>query len=208
MNDNHNNENDAATPEAASAVTPDYDARAIRISRFLSKHLRHQPEKIGLTLQPGGWVNVDDLLRACAQNHLRVTRAELDRMVAANNKQRFSFDPTGTKIRANQGHSVPVDLGLTPQTPPDLLYHGTGHTTAAQIAREGLRKMRRHHVHLSAETVTATQVGARHGRPVVFAVDARRMSDAGYLFYRSENGVWLSDEVPAEFLSIADDGKA
>lgn len=178
------------------------DARLIKISKYLSKHLRHDPAGLGLTLTPGGWVGVDALLAACAARRFFVTRAELEEVVAQNNKQRFSFDATGTLIRANQGHSVEVDLQLEPVVPPALLYHGTGHQTADIIGRIGLEKMRRHHVHLSADLETARAVGARHGRPIIFKVDAAAMAQAGHLFYRSENGVWLTDTVPPEFLCL------
>ncbi len=178
------------------------ETRLVRISKFLSKHLRHDPEGLGLTLAPGGWVGVDDLLAACARHRFGLSRAELEEVVAQNSKQRFSFDSTGTLLRANQGHSVDVDLQLEPATPPNILYHGTGHQTADVIARTGLDKMRRHHVHLSADVGTARAVGARHGRPVIFAVDASAMSQAGRLFYRSDNGVWLTDAVPPTFLSL------
>ncbi len=176
------------------------ETRLIKVSKFLSKHLRHDPEGLGLTLPLGGWVGVGDLLAACARRRFEVSRAELDEVVTKNSKQRFLFDPTGTLIRANQGHSVEVDLQLAPSAPPDLLYHGTGHQTAPLIAEIGLEKMRRHHVHLSAETETARAVGSRHGRPVIFTVLAAQMAEAGHLFYRSDNGVWLTDRVPPEFL--------
>ena len=176
------------------------EERLVRISKYLSKHLRHQPERLGLALEPGGWVAVNDLLAACTRQRLPLSRAELDEVVAGNNKQRFSFDPTGTKIRANQGHSVEVDLQLEPAVPPDVLYHGTGHRAAPIIEQEGLRRMNRHHVHLSRDVETARNVGARHGRPVVFVIDAARMRRDGYIFYCSENGVWLVDEVPPEYL--------
>ncbi|MGV3724362.1 MAG: RNA 2'-phosphotransferase, partial [Actinomycetota bacterium] len=116
----------------------------VRISKFLSKHLRHDPAGLGLELEEGGWVQVDDLLQGCARKRFPVTLAQLQEVVAGNDKQRFSFDETGARIRANQGHSVEVDLALDPATPPDTLYHGTGHNTAETVEREGLRKMRRH----------------------------------------------------------------
>jgi putative RNA 2'-phosphotransferase len=176
------------------------DARLIKISKYLSKHQRHQPERLELALRPGGWVPVADLLAACARHTFPLSRVELDEVVARNNKRRFSFDSTGNLIRANQGHSVAVDLQLEPVEPPAVLYHGTGHGTTETIAREGLRKMARHHVHLSGDRETARAVGARHGRPVVFAVDAAAMRHGGHLFYRSDNGVWLVDYVPPEYL--------
>jgi len=180
------------------------EARLVRISKYLSKHLRHQPERLGLTLAPGGWAPVDLLLRACAAHSFPITRAELDEVVARNNKSRFAFDPTGTLIRANQGHSVEVDLQLEPVEPPDALYHGTGHGAVAVIQREGLQRMARHHVHLSDDVATATAVGARHGRPVVFRVDAAAMRRDGHTFYRSANGVWLTDHIPPRYLRHAD----
>jgi putative RNA 2'-phosphotransferase len=177
------------------------DETLVKISKYLSRHLRHQPQALGLTLQPGGWVEVEELLAACARNRFFISRTQLDAVVAGNDKQRFSFDETGTRIRANQGHSVEVDLALTPQTPPAILYHGAGSVEA--IRREGLLKLRRHHVHLSADQETARRVGARHGKPHLFVVDTQAMQAAGHLFYCSENGVWLTDHVPATFLRDA-----
>ncbi len=174
--------------------------RLVKISKYLSKHLRHQPERLGLELAPGGWVRVDDLLAALARNNFPVTREQLEAVVAGNDKQRFAFDPTGTLIRANQGHSTPVDLRLEPATPPALLYHGTASDNVEPIRRTGLLKMARHHVHLSIDVPTATKVGARHGKPVVFEVDAAAMHAAGYTFSVSANGVWLTDAVPPEYL--------
>ena len=176
------------------------DIRLVKISKFLSKHLRHDPEGLGLMLAPGGWVPVDSLLAACARRRMPITHAELEEVVRRNSKQRFSFSANGTQIRANQGHSVEVDLQLAPATPPDVLYHGTGHQTAPIIAQDGLQKMGRNHVHLSRDADTARAVGARHGRPVIFQVDAAAMFDFGYVFYCSDNGVWLTEGVPPTYL--------
>jgi putative RNA 2'-phosphotransferase len=176
------------------------ERQRIRTSRFLSKHLRHDPAGIGLTLEDGGWVTVEDLLDGFGKAGRPITRAELEEVVTASDKQRFAFDKTGMRIRANQGHSVDVDLQLAPVEPPAVLFHGTGEATVPTILADGLRKMRRHHVHLSADVATGTRVGARHGRPVVFAVDAAGMARAGHLFFVSANGVWLTDGVPPEFL--------
>ncbi len=184
------------------------DERLVKISKYLSRHLRHQPERIGLTLGPGGWVGVEDLLAACAAHGMRLSRAELEQVVAGNNKQRFAFDETGERLRASQGHSVDVDLGLDPATPPEVLYHGTGQGTAEAIRKGGLHRMSRHHVHLSQDRETARAVGARHGRPVVFTVDAGAMHRAGLAFHCSANGVWLTDHVPAHFLHGDTDGSA
>ena len=176
--------------------------RLVKISKYLSKHLRHQPEHLGLSLGAGGWVSVEELLTACAQHQFPISGEELAEVVATSDKKRFSFDPTGTLIRANQGHSVEVDLQLEPQVPPEILYHGTGDRAVDLILQSGLHKMSRHHVHLSQDVETARKVGARHGRPVVFAIDAAAMHQAGYLFFCSENGVWLVDHIPSEYLMI------
>ena len=175
----------------------------VRRSKLLSKTLRHQPSLAGLTLGPGGWVAVDDLLRGLSERAgVTITRAELDELVANNNKQRFAYDETGTRIRASQGHSVEVDLELPETPPPETLYHGTGARTVNAIQREGLRKMRRHHVHLSADYGTALTVGARHGAPVVFEVAAAAMTRDGVPFYLSDNHVWLVEAVPPRYLTL------
>ncbi len=178
------------------------DARKVTISKYLSKVLRHTPEALGLTLAEGGWVKVDDLLDAAAKHQFVITRAELDEVVASSDKQRFAFDPSGTQIRANQGHSTPVDLQLEPLVPPESLYHGTGQKSVAAIQREGVQKRDRHDVHLSLDTETAYTVGARHGVPVIFRIDAASMHRDGYLFYCSANGVWLTDHVPPDYLTL------
>jgi putative RNA 2'-phosphotransferase len=176
--------------------------RQTKISKYLSKHLRHTPERLGLTLAPGGWVDVDELLSACAAHQFPLSRAELENVVASSDKQRFSFDEAKTRIRANQGHSIEVDLQLEPQTPPDVLYHGTGEQSVPAILQSGLLKMLRHHVHLSKDVETARRVGMRHGRPVILAIDTVAMQQAGFTFYCSDNGVWLVDQVPALYLSV------
>lgn len=177
------------------------EQQLIRLSKTLSYHLRHRPDELGLTLEAGGWVSVDDLLVALARRGRPVTRAELEEMVAWNPKRRFAFDESGARIRASQGHSVEVDLQLEPADPPATLYHGTGAGAVEAIMREGLKKLRRHHVHLSTDEATARAVGSRHGRPAVLVVDAAAMAAAGHHFYRSANGVWLVDAVPPEFLA-------
>jgi len=176
------------------------NSRLVKISKYLSKHLRHKPEEIGITLVEGGWTSVDELLAACQKHGFSITRDQLGEVVAKNDKKRFSFDSTGTLIRANQGHSVEVDLQLTPTLPPDVLYHGTGANSVESILQKGLCKMSRHHVHLSTDITTAKKVGLRHGLPVVFAVNAKVMHKDGYEFYCSENGVWLVDQVPSKYL--------
>ena len=171
----------------------------IRLSKRISRVLRHAPEAAGLTLDPQGWVPVADLLAA-----LRVSRDQLDAVVAGNDKQRFAVvrGPDGVeRIRANQGHSIPIELGLTPLDPPEQLYHGTSLAALPSIRATGLNRGGRHHVHLSPDTDTAHRVGARRGGPVVIlAVDTAAMARDGHVFYRSDNGVWLTDSVPPQYL--------
>ena len=174
----------------------------VRVSKRLSYVLRHRPDSVGLALDPAGWVEVGRLLGALAAHGTVLSREELEHVVATNDKRRFAFDESGRRVRASQGHSVPVDLELIPATPPGTLYHGTGDGAVAAIQREGLRRMRRHHVHLSADVATALRVGRRHGRPAVFAVDAAAMAGDGCVFFRSENGVWLVDAVPSAYLRV------
>ena len=178
----------------------------VRTSKRLSYVLRHRPVSIGITLDDAGWVDVDVLLAALAAHGPEVTRAELDHVVATNDKRRFAFDRTGTRIRASQGHSVAVELGYAPETPPPVLFHGTVEAALAGILAEGLRPGRRHAVHLSADVATARTVGARRGRPVVLRVDAAALADAGTVFTRSANGVWLVPAVPPGFLVLHDAG--
>ncbi|MEB3283592.1 MAG: RNA 2'-phosphotransferase [Lyngbya sp.] len=175
--------------------------RLVKVSKYLSKHLRHQPERLGLKLAAGGWVNIEELLAACQQHQFPLTRGELEEVVIKNDKQRFSFDETKTRIRANQGHTIEVDLQLKPRIPPDILYHGTGEGTVEAILEYGLLKMFRHHVHLSTDIATAKAVGMRKGRPVIFQVNAAEMSQEGFTFYCSDNGVWLVEQVPAKYLT-------
>ncbi|MFC4464806.1 RNA 2'-phosphotransferase [Streptomyces xiangluensis] len=174
------------------------ERRTVKVSKYLSKHLRHQPELIGLTLDEGGWVEIETLMAATAAHGFRFTRAELDHVVATNDKRRFAIE--GTRIRASQGHSIEVDLGLAPATPPAYLYHGTVERNLDAIRAEGLRPMNRHDVHLSADRETATRVGARRGRPVVLSVDAAAMHRDGRVFRVSANDVWLTASVPQRYL--------
>ncbi|OLR94235.1 RNA 2'-phosphotransferase [Actinokineospora bangkokensis] len=173
------------------------DKQITRRSKRLAKALRHDPAGVGLELDPAGWVPVADVLRA-----LGLDRATLDEVVATNNKKRFEYDPDGLRIRASQGHTVPVDLGLTPTAPPDVLFHGTVAAALGAIAVEGIRPMSRHHVHLSPTRDTATAVGARRGKPVVLEVRAAAMAAEGHQFFRTANGVWLTDEVPPRYFDL------
>lgn len=175
----------------------------MRVSRFLALVLRHDPGRIGLELDGGGWADVDALLAAAPRHGLVLDREELEAVVADNPKHRFTLDRERNRIRANQGHSLDVDLGLEPVEPPPVLFHGTSRAVLPAILAEGLRPMSRRHVHLSADVDTALAVGRRHGPPVVLTVDAAAMARAGHPFWRSVNGVWLTDRVPSEFLSDA-----
>jgi putative RNA 2'-phosphotransferase len=178
------------------------EKRLTKISKFLSLILRHKPQTIGLTLDENGWANVDELLAACAKKGNAFTRADLEEVVATNDKKRFSFDETQTKIRANQGHSLKLEIEFEEKPPPKVLYHGTTERNVSAILENGLQKMQRHHVHLSADTETARKVGARYGKPVILEIDTAAMIAEGYKFYVSENSVWLADEVPAKFLRV------
>lgn len=172
------------------------------ISKFLSYVLRHKPEAIDLTLDDQGWADVGFLLVKAEKKGKKITMEELAYVVANNAKQRFSFNEDQTKIRANQGHSIQVDLALQPVVPPSLLYHGTVAKFLDSIKENGLQKMNRQHVHLSPDIETALNVGSRRGKPLILTIHAKEMHDAGYLFYLSKNGVWLTDQVPARFIKV------
>ena len=174
----------------------------IKISRFLSYHLRHAPEKLGLELEPGGWISTEKLLKACQNTKFTLTFSDLETVVKDNDKQRFSFNEAKTKIRANQGHSVNIDLQLEPLIPPAILYHGTHQKVVKTILKEGLKKMARHHVHLFERKETALKVGSRRGKPVIFVIKAQQMSEDGCIFYCSDNGVWLVDYIDPKYLTI------
>ena len=151
------------------------EKRSIGVSKNLAKYLRHAPQELGLTLEPGGWVSVDELLVAADKNGFPISYDELVDCVETNDKQRLAFDETGDRIRANQGHSVEVDLQLEEREPPEFLYHGTVERFLPSILKEGLVRGKRHHVHLSKDVETARKVGARRGKPVILTVDAGRM---------------------------------
>jgi putative RNA 2'-phosphotransferase len=171
-------------------------------SKFLSLVLRHQPETIGLVLDGSGWADVEELLQRAAEHGRPLTRELLEQIVAENDKQRFILSDDGQRIRGNQGHSVKIDLALTPVEPPATLYHGTATRFIDSIRATGLHSGSRQHVHLSADEVTATKVGQRHGKPVILLIHAAAMHAAGHAFYLSANGVWLTDRVPAEFIDF------
>lgn len=180
----------------------------VRLSKFLSLVLRHEPHKAGLTLDAAGWVEVDALLRGCTAAGKEITRAQLETIVAESDKQRFAFSEDRKRIRANQGHSIEVELEYAPAEPPEVLYHGTADRFLESIRAQGLLKGRRHHVHLSAERGVALEVGRRHGRPVVIVVAAATMGRAGHVFFRSANGVWLTERVPVEFMRVEESNPA
>lgn len=173
-----------------------------KISKFLSYILRHDPASIGLTLDKQGWAQIDQLLRGAAKHGKRLSIAQLHEVVTTNDKQRFSISEDGLRIRANQGHSISVDLALEAVEPPATLYHGTTVNYLDAIFANGLKPQSRHHVHLSKDTDTALKVGRRHGKPAILVVDAQRMYHDGHIFFCSDNGVWLTDTVPANYLTI------
>ena len=166
-------------------------------SKFLSYLLRHKPEALQLTMDPQGWVSIDQII---ANSEQPVSREQIQEIVQTNTKQRFAISADGQNIRANQGHSVSIDLGLPTCQPPEVLFHGTAETNLPAIRAEGLSRQSRHHVHLSPDPDTARQVGVRHGKPVVLIVEAAQMHAQGHSFLLSDNGVWLCDHVPSAFL--------
>lgn len=170
------------------------------VSKFIALILRHKPETIGITLDEHGWANVGELISGIAEQQ-PFTMEMLEEIVRTDNKQRYSFNRDKTLIRANQGHSIPVDVELVEKTPPEILYHGTGLKYTDSINRQGLIPKSRLYVHLSPDYDTAVKVGQRHGKPVVYQVNSRKMSADGYKFYLSVNGVWLTKKVPQEYLT-------
>lgn len=171
-----------------------------KLSKFMSLVLRHSPETIGLTLDENGWARTSELIKKMTEHGKQIDRETLEHIVATNNKKRFAFSEGGKRIRANQGHSLSVDLGYTEQQPPEKLYHGTSQNNIEAIFSTGIQKMNRHHVHLSADKTTARTVGTRHGEPVVLTIDSQSMVNENYSFFCSENCVWLVDEVPVRFI--------
>ena len=180
-------------------------ADAVRTSKFLSLVLRHDPAKIDITLDDAGWVDVGALLAAAARHGTNITRGQLDAVVAGSDKQRFALSDDGGRIRANQGHSVAVDLGYAPAIPPAVLYHGTPEAFLPAIRADGLRKMARHHVHLSADSAVTLQAGGRRGRAVLLTIRAADLAAAGSTFYVTPNAVWLVEAVPPAYIRFPDD---
>jgi putative RNA 2'-phosphotransferase len=178
------------------------EKETIRMSKFLSLILRHEPQRVGLNLDSAGWVSVEELLQGMSTNGVELTVEDLKHVVANNDKKRFAFSADGKLIPASQGHSVEVDLEYAPQTPPEFLYHGTPERFIESIRATGLNKRQRHHVHLSVDPGTASKVGERRGRPVILKIRAGQMHRAGHIFYRSANNVWLVDSVPPDFIDF------
>ncbi|MBY6159425.1 RNA 2'-phosphotransferase [Mameliella alba] len=174
-----------------------------RESRFLSLVLRHKPEEIGLKLDSAGWVEIDHLLRALKRSGRRLSREDLEKIVAENDKRRFTISNDGCRIRAAQGHSVDVDLELPAAQPPIVLYHGTSRDNLDAIFRMGIVPGRRRQVHLSPDAEIALTVGRRHGKPVVLQIAAVSMASEGHTFHLADNGVWLTDTVPPKFVGFA-----
>lgn len=177
------------------------DQQVKRLSKFLSLILRHKPETVDLSLDQNGWAATEELLDKINKKRFSVSFEELRFVVENNDKQRFSFSSDFSRIRANQGHSLKVDLDLPQKTPPEILYHGTAEKNLASIRKTGINKGSRHHVHLSVDTPTAENVGMRYGKPVVLEIKAREMHEQGMRFYESNNGVWLTDHIPTEFIA-------
>ncbi len=169
------------------------------ISKFISLILRHKPETIGIELDEHGWADVAELLEGVSRTH-PINMEDLERIVAEDDKQRYSFNDDKTLIRANQGHSIPVDVELKTVVPPEILYHGTGEKYVSSINKTGLIPKSRLYVHLSGDMETAKKVGQRHGNPVIYIVKSAKMQDDGFAFYRSVNSVWLTKAVPVEYL--------
>lgn len=173
----------------------------VKLSKFLSLVLRHKPETIGIQLDKNGWTDVQLLLQKIQQSGKSIDLKTLQAVVANNDKKRFAFNNDRSKIRASQGHSLKIELGYKPQTPPDILYHGTVEIFLDSIFQMGLDKRQRHHVHLSSEIATATNVGKRRGNPVILKVNAAQMHVDGFLFYLSKNGVWLTKKAPVKYIN-------
>lgn len=175
----------------------------VRLSKFMSLVLRHQPEVIGRSLDRGGWMSIEDLVSGASRAGVGLTREVVIAIAGDDEKGRYALSEDGLKIKATYGHSIEVDLGLKACRPPEQLFHGTATRSLDSIKLAGIARKRRRYVHLSADRVTAAKVGGRHGRPVILAIQAVRMFEAGFLFYHSESGIWLTERVPPEYIDFA-----
>lgn len=176
--------------------------KTTNISRYIALLLRHHPEKAGLCLDEHGWAEVEALIQGVRRRYPEFNRAVLDEIVARDSKQRYTYNQDKTCIRANQGHSIPVDVELKQALPPTILYHGTGEKYVESIQKVGLIPKSRLYVHLSTDIQTAIQVGKRHGQPVVYQIDTQQMIHDGFIFYISANHIWLTKAVPVQYLKI------
>lgn len=181
------------------------DKQITHISKFLSLVLRHQPETIGIQLDKSGWTDIAELIEKANNYGIKFDRKILNHIVATNSKKRFAINDTFDKIRASQGHSIEIELGYTNKKPPEILFHGTGEESVYSILATGLEKRSRQHVHLSSDFETTVKVGQRHGKPFVFKVLAEQMYDDNFQFFISDNGVWLTDNVPTKYLKRNDE---
>jgi putative RNA 2'-phosphotransferase len=172
----------------------------VSLGRFISLVLRHEPSAAGITLDSEGWADVDELIRGICATGRKLDMETLERIVRENNKQRYSFNSDKTKIRANQGHSVDVHIDMKIMTPPEVLYHGTSASFIESIKEKGIKKMSRQYVHLSKDIDTAVKVGKRHGKPAVLVIDTVKMSEDGFVFRISDNGVWQSEDIPWKYV--------
>jgi len=181
------------------------DKKLVHISKFLSMILRHRPEEAGIVLDKNGWVDVDELIRLCGENlGVNFTKEQLRQMMEENDKPRFSFNEDETKIKANYGHSVPVDLALEPANPPEILYHGTAIRFLDSIQKEGIMRRARNYVHLSADEEAALEVGSRHGKPIVLNVYTGKMARDGFTFFKTNENTWLTEQVPKQYVDFPD----
>lgn len=191
--------------ETKRQFKPETEERRLeRLSKFISMILRHKPQVIGITLDEHGWADIDELIKGINETgeEVEFSKDTLEKIVKTDKKQRYSFSQDKTLIRANQGHSIPVDVELEKKEPPKVLYHGTGVKSVKAIQEQGLLPMERLYVHLSTDVETATNVGKRHGTPVIFQVNAEQMQKDGYDFFQSVNDVWLTKEVPTKYLEL------
>lgn len=183
-----------------SLLTDSSRSKDVELGKFISLILRHKPQVIGITLDQNGWADTQELLAGINASGRYIDMEILERIVRENNKKRYSFNEDKSRIRANQGHSISVNVEMKEMTPPDALYHGTADRFLDSIREKGILKMNRQYVHLSADAETAKAVGKRHGKPVVLVIDTKKMAEDGYIFWLSDNGVWQSEDIKWEYV--------